>query len=72
MVSYDEPHGPSLCPIEYTEMYRDYTFPASGNLNDDLRDKPEEQRVWAEPRLHSIRRARAQPSIFRLARFHRS
>jgi uncharacterized sulfatase len=51
VVSYDEPHGPSLCPIEFTEMYKDYTFPSNPNINDDLRNKPEEQRVWAKPRM---------------------
>ncbi len=52
VISYDEPHGPCLCPIEYTRMYKDYTFPSHPNLQDDLRHKPEEQRVWAGPRLH--------------------
>lgn len=58
VVAYDEPHGPSLCPIEFTRMYEDYTFPANPNVNDDLHEKPEEQRVWAAPRLH-----RVQPPI---------
>jgi uncharacterized sulfatase len=48
---YDEPHGPALCPIEYSEMYENYIFPSSANLADNLEDKPEEQRVWADGRL---------------------
>jgi len=63
IISYDEPHGPCLCPIEYTRSYKDYTFPANPNVNDRLRGKPEEQRVWAGPRLNSV-----QPPI-RAAQF---
>jgi uncharacterized sulfatase len=58
VMSYDEPHGPCLCPIEYSRMYKDYTFPANPNINDNLHDKPEEQLVWAKPLLN-----RAQPPI---------
>jgi len=58
VISYDEPHGPALCPIEFTNMYKDYVFPANQNIQDDLHNKPEEQRVWAKPRL-----TRQQPPI---------
>lgn len=64
VISYDEPHGPALCPIEYTEMYKDYTFPANINLNDDLKQKPEEQRVWAEPRMHQLIQPAHNPQYF--------
>lgn len=47
VVSYDEPHGPSLCPAPYAHMYDDYAFPKSENIYDDLKGKPEHQRVWA-------------------------
>ncbi len=47
VVSYDEPHGPFLCPRPYSEMYRDFRFPAGPNHLDDLADKPEHQRLWA-------------------------
>lgn len=47
VVSYDEPHGPCVCPRPWSEMYRDYTFPKSRNVWDKLEDKPEHQRVWA-------------------------
>jgi uncharacterized sulfatase len=56
VVAYDEPHGPSLCPIEYTNRYRDFVFPSSENVNDDLRNKPAEQRVWAGKRLQDSAR----------------
>lgn len=51
VVSYDEPHGPFLCPRPYSEMYRDYAFPAGPNRLDDLAGKPEHHRMWAGPRI---------------------
>ena len=54
VICYDEPHAPSLCPIEYSRMYQDFTFPANPNITDDLRNKPEEQRVWAGRRLELV------------------
>lgn len=44
---YDEPHGPSLCPKEYSDSYDDLIFPSSVNVEDALINKPEEQRIWA-------------------------
>lgn len=29
VISYDEPHGPALCPVEYTRMYEDFTLPTN-------------------------------------------
>ena len=46
-VSYDEPHGPYLCPREYWEQYRDFEFPRSRNVEDTLEEKPDYQKVWA-------------------------
>ncbi len=51
VVSYDEPHGPYLCPKKYYDMYADYEFPISPNVHDTLADKPEHHRVWAGERL---------------------
>ncbi|MBS1814756.1 MAG: sulfatase-like hydrolase/transferase [Acidobacteria bacterium] len=48
VVSYDEPHHPWLCPVEYTNMYKGFQFPHSENVNDPLTDKPEMQRIWSE------------------------
>ena len=47
VVSYDEPHGPFLCPEPYASMYEDYEFPVSDNVYDTLENKPEHQKVWA-------------------------
>jgi uncharacterized sulfatase len=54
VVAYDEPHHPSLCPIEYSEMYRHYVFPENRNVGDTLQNKPGEQRVWAGGRLARV------------------
>ncbi|MCG3177926.1 MAG: Choline-sulfatase [Phycisphaerae bacterium] len=51
VVSYDEPHGPYLCPKEYYDLYADYDFPLSPNVHDNLADKPEHIRNWAGKRL---------------------
>jgi uncharacterized sulfatase len=47
VVSYDEPHGPFLCPRPYSQMYKGYQFPKSPNVWDRLEGKPEHQQVWA-------------------------
>lgn len=47
IVSYDEPHGPCVCPEPYASMYDDYEFPKGRNVRDSLADKPEHQRIWA-------------------------
>jgi uncharacterized sulfatase len=47
VIAYDEPHGPSLCPIEYSKMYETFVFPSDPNVNDPLTQKPVEQRIWA-------------------------
>ncbi len=47
VVSYDEPHDPSIAPKKYQELYEEFGFPRSINTDDMLQDKPEEQRVWA-------------------------
>ena len=48
VVSYDEPHDPSLCPPPYSKMYQDYAFPKSKNVYDTMENKPEHQKVWGE------------------------
>jgi uncharacterized sulfatase len=47
VVSYDEPHGPCVCPEPYASMYRDYPFPKNPNVWDRLAGKPEHQLAWA-------------------------
>lgn len=46
-VSYDEPHGPSICPAPYNTMYADFKFSDYPNYSDDLMDKPLLQQLWA-------------------------
>jgi uncharacterized sulfatase len=64
VVSYDEPHHPYLCPRPYSEMYRDFVFPAGANVADSLAGKPEEQRVWAGAALHRPPAPIRQPDFF--------
>jgi uncharacterized sulfatase len=47
VVSYDEPHDPGISPRPYSEMYKDFIFPSDPDVLDDLKGKPEEQRIWA-------------------------
>lgn len=47
VLSYDEPHGPFLCPKEFWSMYENYEFPHKENMFDDLEHKPEHHRIWA-------------------------
>jgi arylsulfatase A-like enzyme len=51
VISYDEPHDPSVAPVQYRNQYKDFTFPTSPNYTDTLQSKPEEQRVWSGPAL---------------------
>ena len=51
VLSFDEPHGPSVCPEPYASMYDDYAFPKSANVWDTLADKPAHHRAWAGDRL---------------------
>lgn len=46
-VSYDEPHGPCLCPAPYNTMYEGFKFPDNPNFQDDLRQKPMMQQLWS-------------------------
>lgn len=64
VVSYDEPHDPSICPRPYSDMYTDFNFPLSPNADDPLIDKPEEQRVWADGRLCERPRPIHSPHFF--------
>ena len=51
VLSYDEPHDPYVCPKPYSEMYKDYIFPADPNVNDSLENKPDHHKVWAGEEL---------------------
>lgn len=53
-VSFDEPHEPYLCPKKWQDFYENYMFPVGENLFDDLRDKPEHQKIWKEKYLNEL------------------
>lgn len=47
-VSFDEPHGPSLCPQPYASMYQDYVMPDTPAYHDTHENKPLYQKLWAQ------------------------
>ncbi|MEG1367096.1 MAG: sulfatase-like hydrolase/transferase [Oscillospiraceae bacterium] len=57
VVSFDEPHDPSLCPQPYADMYKDFEFPKSENIYDTLDGKPDYQKVWAGDSLFEDKNA---------------
>jgi uncharacterized sulfatase len=57
VLSFDEPHGPCVCPEPFASMYKDYSFPKGEAFYDDLADKPEHHRVWADARGRRLTRA---------------
>ena len=48
VVSIDEPHHPFICPAEFLEEFEGFEYKMGANGNDDLLDKPQSQRDWAE------------------------
>ena len=46
-VSYDEPHGPFLCPAPWNTMYRDFRIEDNPAYHDNLHNKPLMQKLWA-------------------------
>lgn len=46
-LSYDEPHGPCVCPAPFNHMYDGFKFDDYANFQDDLTKKPMFQRLWA-------------------------
>lgn len=51
-VSYDEPHGPCLCPAPYNRMYEGFRFDGHENFGDDLSKKPLFQQLWAQDAIN--------------------
>lgn len=51
-VSYDEPHGPSLCPAPFNTMYEDFRPQDTPALYDTLEGKPLYQKLWAGEALN--------------------
>ncbi|MEG0216621.1 MAG: sulfatase-like hydrolase/transferase, partial [Hungatella sp.] len=45
-LSYDEPHGPSICPEPFCSMYQNLEALPCENLVDSLEDKPRYQQLW--------------------------
>lgn len=52
VISYDEPHHPFTCPVEYLEKYTDFYYELGEKAEDDLANKPEHHRLWSARRCH--------------------
>lgn len=61
-VSYDEPHGPCLCPAPYNTMYTGFCFEDNPNYEDNLAEKPVMQQLWAGTALHQSKDEINKPS----------
>ena len=61
-VSYDEPHGPCICPAPYNTMYEGFQFDDNPNYQDDLSQKPLYQRLWAGDAIHKSKEEINKPS----------
>lgn len=48
VISYDEPHHPFTCTVEYLEKYTDFYYELGEKAEDDLANKPEHHRLWAQ------------------------
>ncbi len=48
VVSFDEPHHPSLCPPSFAEMFEHFDYALGENASDPMTDKPAHHREWAE------------------------
>ncbi|PJC86697.1 hypothetical protein CSW98_06805 [Vibrio sp. HA2012] len=48
VLSYDEPHHPFTCPIEYLNKYGEFKYSLGEKAFDDLTTKPDHQKLWSE------------------------
>lgn len=48
VISYDEPHHPFTCPVEYLEKYEDFYYDLAEKAQDSLAGKPHHHRLWAD------------------------
>ena len=51
-ISYDEPHGPCICPPPFNTMYDGFAFEDSPVFHDTLAGKPLLQKLWSGDDLH--------------------
>ena len=47
VLSFDEPHGPCLCPTPFNTMYKDFHFEDDAVFHEDFEGKPLMQRLWS-------------------------
>ncbi|MVB10717.1 Arylsulfatase [Caprobacter fermentans] len=61
-VSFDEPHGPCICPAPWNTMYDGFQFDDNPNFQDDLSKKPFFQQLWAGDAIHQPKEEINHPS----------
>lgn len=62
VVSYDEPHGPCICPKPFNNMYDGFKFDDNPNFEDDLSKKPLMQQLWAGDAINKSKDELNKPS----------
>lgn len=62
VLSYDEPHGPCICPAPYNTMYEGFRFEDNINFQDDLTKKPMMQQLWAGEAMNQTMEEINKPS----------
>ncbi len=68
VLSFDEPHGPCVCPPPFNTMYEGFSFDDDPVFHDDLSNKPMMQRLWAGDALFedpaNLRKSSVMLSLF--------
>lgn len=52
VLSFDEPHHPFTCPVEYADKFKDFYLSLGKAAEDDLEGKPRHQKEWAQNGRH--------------------
>ncbi|MFI3327138.1 MAG: sulfatase-like hydrolase/transferase [Clostridia bacterium] len=61
-LSYDEPHGPSVCPAPFNHMYDGFTWDANPTFSDTLENKPFTEKLWSGDRINQTEEELNKPS----------
>ncbi|MGF1724776.1 sulfatase-like hydrolase/transferase [Photobacterium nomapromontoriensis] len=48
VLSYDEPHHPFTCPVEYIRKYENFYYDLGAKAFDDLSQKPQHHQLWSD------------------------
>ncbi len=62
VLSFDEPHGPCLCPPPFNTMYEGFKWDGYENYDDTLENKPLNQKLWAGDDIYKTSEQLNKPS----------